>query len=81
MRQHSTLCISQSEAPDFAKVFGKTFDVGPYVLIVKPREFETFVPEDKPDSRMVRIVLAEPLIYQFERFRRDRPGPPDRSAA
>lgn len=81
LRQHSTLCISQSEAPDFAKVFGKTFDVGPYVLIVKPREFETSVPEDKPDSRMVRIVLAEPLIYQFERFRRDRPGPPDRSAA
>lgn len=82
LRQHPTLCITgQSEAPDFATVFGKTFDVGPYLLIIQPRAFETSVPEDEPDSRVVRILLAQPLIYQFERFRGERPNPPDRNAA
>jgi hypothetical protein len=80
LRKHATLCFSQSEAPDFATAFGKTFDVGPYVVIIQPREFETSVPDGKPDSRVVRIVQPQPLIYQFERFRRDMPVTPDRNA-
>jgi hypothetical protein len=72
--QHPTLVLTQTEVPDFATVFGKAFDVGPYLLIIRAREFEISVPEDKPESRVVRIVLAQPLICQFERFRRDRPN-------
>jgi hypothetical protein len=74
LRKHPTLCFSQSEAPFFATAFGKTFDVGPYIVIIQPREFETSVLDGKPDSRVVRIVHAQPLIYQFERFRRDTPN-------
>ena len=69
-----TLCITQSDVSDFATVFGKTFDVGPYVIIIHPAEFEITVPDNQPDSRVVRIGLAQPLIYRFERFRRDRPA-------
>jgi hypothetical protein len=78
-RQHTTLYLPQSEPPDFATVFGKTFDVGPYLVIVQPRELETSVPEDNPNSRVVRIMLAQPLIYHFERFRRINQNPVDRS--
>jgi TIR domain len=81
LRLHSPLLITQSEPPDFATVFGKTFDVGPYVIVIRPQEFETSVPAGAPDTLLVRIVLAEPLIYQFEKFQRERPIPVDKSAA
>jgi hypothetical protein len=74
VRKNTTLCISQSEAPYFATAFGKTFDVGPYVVIIEPREVETRVLDGQPDSRVLRIVLARPLIYQFEKFRRTTPN-------
>jgi len=81
LQQGSTLRIDQSVAPDFATVFGKTLDVGPYFIIIQPREVALSVPKGEPDSRVIRIGLAQPLIYQFERFRRDRPNSPNRNAA
>jgi TIR domain len=80
LQQHSMLRIDQSEVPKFATVFGKTFDLGPYSIIIQPREFETNLPADEPDSRVVRIVPAQPLIYDFERFRKDGPNSPNRDA-
>jgi hypothetical protein len=77
LRQRSTLRINQTDAPDFATVFGKTFDVGPYVMIVQPSELQISVPDDDPDARMVRIELAQPLLYQFEKFCRDKPNSTD----
>ena len=40
MSQHSTLCIAGHEAPEFSTVFGTTLDLGPYYVIVQPREIE-----------------------------------------
>src|ERR1700722_5804122 len=75
LQQHHTLHINQSEAPAFATVFGKALDVGPYVLIVQPRHFEIIGSIKEPtDSSVVEIMLAQPLIYEFERFLR-RGGP------
>lgn len=80
MREHPMLCVTQAEAPEFATLFGRTFDVGPYSVVVQPREFDITVAEGQPDSRVVRIVPAQPLIYQFERFCKDRDNSPDRKA-
>jgi hypothetical protein len=73
LQQHSILCICPNAAADFATVFGKTLDVGRYSIIIQPREIEVIAPKDDPGSRVVRIGLAQPLVYQFERFRRDGP--------
>lgn len=74
LRQHQTLRIDQSEPPFFATLFGKAIDVGPYHVIVQPSGFEIALVEGQPDSRSVRIALAQQLIYEFERFRRDPPN-------
>lgn len=73
VQQQSILCIRPNAPPDFATVFGKTFDVGRYSIIIQPREVEVIAPKGDPRSQVVRIGLAEPLVYQFDKFRRDEP--------
>jgi len=68
------LRINTSGVPEFAKVFGKTFDVGPCAVFVQPGDFDIAPAKDQPDARSVRITLAQPPIYEFEKFRRETPN-------
>lgn len=73
LQQQPILCICPNAPPDFATVFGRTLDVGRYSMIIQPRKVEVIAAKDDPRSRVVRIGLAQPLVYQFDRFRRDEP--------
>lgn len=66
--------LNPTEPPKFATVFSKTFDLGPYAITCKAGKFEVNPAAEDPTCYAVRIMPEGPLVYQFERFRRDRPS-------
>jgi hypothetical protein len=72
-RQGMFRIVDQVKPPEFATVFGKTLDLGPYSVTSKIREFEVNAAEDGSNCQAVRITPAEPLVFQFEKFRIERP--------
>ena len=62
------MLLTPSDPPEFATVLGREFQLGPYGIHIKPRELSVSQPEGKPDVRTVKILLAEPLVYEFPRF-------------
>lgn len=63
-----TFRLNQIEPPEFATVFCKTLDLGPYSIDLKAREFEVSTDKDDAAIHVVKIAPAEPLLYQFEKF-------------
>jgi hypothetical protein len=74
LRSQRTFCIGETEAPEFATVFGKTFDVGPHVITIHVREFEIVSAGDQSSPLIIKIRPDEPLIYYFERFTKKSPS-------
>jgi hypothetical protein len=66
--------------PEFATVFGKPLPVGPYSVLIEPLEIESRICPNNPADRVVRIVPAKPLLYEFENFKAPRKESGDRVA-
>jgi hypothetical protein len=68
--QQPVIAVRQLDPPEFARVFGRTFGLGPYTATVKPQESQITPVEDDPTSWNVSITLAEPLQLTFDRFKK-----------
>lgn len=60
--------------PTFATLFGKTIDLGPCSLEVKPDRFEVVELKDGPGGVTVRAITSEPLTFRFDRYPRAEPA-------
>ena len=54
--------------PFFATLFGKTLNLGPYHMTVRPLHYEITINEADPNSRIVCITPGDPVLYQIDRF-------------
>jgi hypothetical protein len=79
LRGQTLLRVDSDLPPTFATLFGKTLNLGPYQMIIRPREFQIAKDEQDPNSRIVSITPAEPVLFQIERFCGG--SPPSASAA
>jgi hypothetical protein len=79
LRGQTLLRVDSDIPPTFATLFGKTLNLGPYQMIIRPREFQIAEDEQDPNSRIVSITPAEPVLFQIERFVGS--SPPSASAA
>ena len=62
------LRVDCDRPPAFATLFGKTLNLGQYQMIIRPRECQITRDEQDPNSRIVSITPAEPVLFQIERF-------------
>jgi hypothetical protein len=73
LAQHTMFRINRAEPPEFATVFGKTFDLGPYSVTSRIGEVDLNPVAGDPDCQVVRITPSEPLVFKFERFHNEEP--------
>jgi len=62
------LIVNRVEPPEFATVFGTTFDVGPYRILIKVGEFQVASAHDNKATKTLRIRPSEPLVLLCDRF-------------
>jgi hypothetical protein len=67
-RHSGCFITAPTEPAPFATVFGKQFDLGSYTVSIMPRSLAVNAPPDQPEARVLEIVLAQPLIYKFDKF-------------
>ncbi|HEY3298788.1 MAG TPA: toll/interleukin-1 receptor domain-containing protein [Armatimonadota bacterium] len=60
--------VDLDNPPEFATVFGKTLNLGPYSIVIGPRHCEIVVDEHDSRLRIVSIAPAEPVFFQIEKF-------------
>ena len=59
-------------APDFAQVFGQSFDLGQYDMFLSVSALTPETASPGNETILVKVTLAKPIVYRFPRFLHDK---------